>query len=91
MADRPVHHRTAYDVAYEKRPEVLKEQRERVHARYMLIKKLGAKALHGMDVDHHKALAAGGSNQPGNWRLRDPHANRADKTVFEARGYRPIA
>jgi hypothetical protein len=87
---RPPHHRTAYDVAYEKRPAVLKEQRERVHARYMLVKKLGQKALHGMDVDHRKALAAGGSNKPGNWRLRSPKSNRGDKSVFTDRGYRPI-
>jgi hypothetical protein len=38
------------------------------------------KALVGMDVDHTKALAAGGSNAPSNWRVRSVHENRGDKT-----------
>jgi hypothetical protein len=88
--DRPVHHRTAYDRAYERTPRVLAEQRARMKARYHMIKKYGEAIMHGKDVDHVHPLAAGGSNAPSNWRLRDPHENQGDKTVFRKKGYRPI-
>ena len=37
--------------------------------------------MEGKEVDHIKALAAGGSQTiRSNYRLRDPSANRGDKT-----------
>jgi len=63
------------------------DQRARMKARYWAIKRLGEKALQGKDLDHVKPLAAGGSNEPGNWRIRDVGANRGDKSVFKHKGY----
>lgn len=57
-----------------------KETQERVEARRLMEKELGPAALKGKDVDHKKAIVAGGSNARSNLRLRSPHANRADKT-----------
>lgn len=90
MADRPVHHRTAYDVAYEHTPRVLAIQRARNEAHYHMVKKYGAAMLKGKDIDHIHPLAAGGKPEGSNIRIRSAHANRADKTVFHDRGYRPI-
>lgn len=89
MSDRPTHHRTAYDNEYAKKPEYMAAQRARAKARYEMIKKLGKAALRGKEIDHVRPLAAGGSNHPGNWRVRDARANRADKTVFKQKGYSP--
>jgi len=89
MSDRPVHHPTAYDVRYKKNPSYMADQRERMRARYHAIKRLGEKALQGRDLDHIKPLAAGGSNDPSNWRIRSIHANRGDKAVFHEAGYHP--
>lgn len=88
--DRPTHHRTAYDRAYEHTPAVLAIQRARNKARYDMVKRYGEKMMAGKDVDHIHPLAAGVDNRPSNWRLRSAHANRADKTVFHDRGYKPI-
>ena len=92
MADRvyPVHHRDAYDRAYEHTPRVLAIQRARNKARYDRVKRYGEKMLAGKDIDHVHPLAAGGSNRPSNWRIRSAAENRGDKTVFHAKGYRPI-
>lgn len=80
MADRPVHHETAYDVTHEATPEEKAKRAARGRARYAMIKELGKTALQGKEVDHIKSLKGGGSNDPSNWRLRDPSANRGDKT-----------
>jgi len=88
--DRPTHHRTEYDRRYERDPRVLAEQRARMKARYWMVKKYGEQALHGKDIDHTHPLAAGGSNEPSNWRLRSPGENQGDKSVFQRKGYRPI-
>ena len=71
--DRPVHHRTEYDRAYERSPAVLAIQRARNKARYDMVKKYGEKMMAGKDVDPIHPLAAGGSSRPSNWRLRNPH------------------
>lgn len=34
----------------------------------------------GKDLDHKKEIIRGGSNSPGNLRIRDASANRADKS-----------
>jgi hypothetical protein len=88
--DRPPHHTTEYDRAYERTPEVLAKQRARMYARYHMVKKYGEAVLKGKDIDHEKPLAAGGGNDPSNWRIRDAHDNRADKTVFKKPGYHPV-
>jgi hypothetical protein len=91
MADEyPVHHRDAYDRAYERTPRVLAIQRARNKARYDMVKRYGEKMMAGKDVDHIHPLAAGGSNRPSNWRLRDPRQNQGDKSVFKRADYRPI-
>lgn len=71
---------SAYDAAYQKRPDVRLRHVERLRARREAVKKYGEAALRGMDVDHIRALKGGGSNLPSNIRLRAVHANRADKT-----------
>lgn len=78
--DRPTHHETAYDARLSATPNELLKRRERAKARYWMIKKYGAEALKGKEIDHIKALTAGGTNEPSNWRIRDAHDNRADKT-----------
>jgi hypothetical protein len=85
--DRPVHHPTAYDVQYKKGEAYKADQRARMKARYWAIKRLGEKALQGKDLDHIKPLAAGGSNDPGNWRVRSVHENRGDKSFDDRKGY----
>jgi len=83
MSDRryPIHHETAYDKAHEATPKEKAKRAARGRARYWMIKKLGEEALRGKEVDHIKALAGGGSpTAMSNLRLRDPSANRADKT-----------
>lgn len=87
MTDRAPHHRSAYDVAYEKTPRVLAIQRARNKARYAMVKKYGAALLHGKDVDHIHPLGAGGDNKPSNWRIRSVAGNRGDKSVFHDKGY----
>ena len=75
-------------------PARRKARNERKRARRAFEKNLaaryGAETAHhmmeGKDVDHKKPLAQGGSNSASNLRLRDPHANRADKgTIFKGR------
>jgi hypothetical protein len=69
-----------YDRAYEHRPEVMAKHAARMRARRMAIKRFGARAVAGKDVDHVKALESGGTTSPSNIRLRDISSNRADKT-----------
>lgn len=78
----------SYDKKYENSPEQIKHREERNISRAemekYLIEKYGkAKAMQilaGKDVDHKKALSAGGSNSKKNRRLRSIHSNRGDKT-----------
>ena len=58
-----------------------------MRARRAMVKRYGAAALKGKDVDHITPLQAGGTNQPSNWRIRSVHSNRGDKTVFHDVGY----
>lgn len=77
-----------YDREYAKHDN--EKQRARMKARYWAIKMYGEDALRGKDLDHIKALQAGGSNEPSNWRPRSVHENRGDKSVFKDPDYKPI-
>jgi len=77
-----------YDREYAKHDNA--KQRARMKARYWMVKKYGEAALKGKDVDHKKALQAGGSNDPSNWRIRSIKANRGDKSVLHDPDYKPI-
>lgn len=53
---------------------------ERMRARRMMIRKVGAAAVRGKDVDHIRSIKGGGKTTMGNLRIRDPGENRGDKT-----------
>lgn len=76
MARKGPHRYLAYEKAHEK------QTLERVQARRYEAKKLGLAAIKGKDIDHKRPVRLGGTNTPSNLRLRSPHANRADKSVF---------
>jgi hypothetical protein len=73
---------SAYDRAYEHRPEIKKKHAERLKARRHAIKLFGKAAVQGMDVDHMRSLKAGGTTTDSNIRLRSIHANRSDKSYY---------
>lgn len=77
-----------YDREYAKHDNA--KQRDRMKARYAMVKKYGAVALKGKDVDHKKPLQAGGSNDPSNWRIESIHKNRSSAYVKHEAGYQPI-
>lgn len=74
MPRKGPHRYGAYERAHRK------ETQERVEARRLMEKELGAAALRGKDVDHIKAIKSGGTNARSNLRLRAPGPNRGDKT-----------
>jgi len=92
MTVEPYRHHVynAYDRKYQQTERYKTAHRARMTARRAEIKKLGKKALEGMDVDHKDPLAAGGSNNPSNWRLRSVASNRGDKTFRSHAGYHPL-
>jgi hypothetical protein len=61
-----------------------KDTQRRVEARRIMEQELGPAALRGKDVDHVVSMKREGNgkgiNRRSNLRLRDPRANRADKT-----------
>jgi hypothetical protein len=77
----PSSHRTLeqiheMDHGYNHRPDIIKNRSERNQARSIMRKKLGEKAIAGKDIDHKKMVKDGGTNAPGNLRVRSRHANR---------------
>lgn len=50
----------------------------RHRARRILVKKVGASAVKGKDVDHKKPLAKGGTNSTKNLRVRSIKTNRSN-------------
>ena len=78
MPRKGPHHYTEYDREHRKDTE------RRVQARRIMMHELGPEALKGKDVDHIESLkregTGAGVNRRSNLRLRDPHANRGDKT-----------
>jgi hypothetical protein len=69
-----------YDKKYQARPEQVRKRVLRNKARREMLKIHGKKALKGKDVDHKKALSAGGSGSRSNLRIRSASSNRADKS-----------
>lgn len=72
---------SAYDRAYQARPDQVKKREERNLARAHMEKRLGAAAIRGKDIDHRKPLASGGSNKMSNLRVRSVASNRGDKSM----------
>lgn len=70
---------SAYDKAYQARPEQVAKRVARNAARRLMIRKHGKKALKGKDVDHVRGVSAG--NGPSNLRIRSRKSNRADKST----------
>jgi hypothetical protein len=68
---------SAYDKAYQARPEQVKKRVMRNAARRMMIKKHGASALRGKDVDHKRGTGAG--NGASNLQIISKSANRSKK------------
>lgn len=85
-----VHHYSAYDREYQQTKRYKLAHRARMKARYHEIKRLGKEAVKGLEVDHKVPLAEGGSNEPSNWRLRNPSENRADKSYQHSASYHPL-
>lgn len=73
---------SAYDKAYDARPEIRKRHYERIKARRMAIKLYGKAAIAGKDIDHIRSLKAGGTTSLANIRPRDIHSNRGDKSFY---------
>jgi hypothetical protein len=71
---------SAYDKKHQATPEEVHKRVLRNKARREMLRIYGKAALKGRDIDHVKALKAGGSNAMSNLRIRSVHANRADKT-----------
>lgn len=57
----------------------MEKDRVRHRARYAMEKAGKATKGDGKDVDHIKALSKGGTNAPGNLRMRSASANRSFK------------
>lgn len=58
-------------------PKAVAKASARKQARRVMERKHGKEALKGMDVDHIKPLAKGGTNAPSNLRLISSAKNRA--------------
>ena len=87
---RPAGHESAYDRRYKLGEKYKADQRARMKARYWAVKRLGAKALEGHDLDHIKPLAEGGSGTAeSNLRVRSIHSNRGDKSFIGKASYHP--
>ena len=64
----------AYDKAYQKRPEQAARNSARKRARRLMIKKHGAAALAGKDIDHKDRNPL--NNSTSNLRIQSPTVNR---------------
>ncbi|CAB4189974.1 HNHc domain containing protein [uncultured Caudovirales phage] len=71
-------YRREYDT-YQGTEEQKKNRAERNAARAKLAKAGRVHKGDGKDVDHAKPLSKGGSNAPGNLRVKTAHANRSFK------------
>jgi len=69
-----------YDKKHQATRSEVKKRVLRNKARREMLRIHGKAALKGMDIDHKKALSAGGSGAMSNLRIRPASANRADKS-----------
>lgn len=77
----PTSHRTPEQIKahyknYQGTPEQIANRSMRNKARADVVKKVGAAAVKGKDVDHRTPIAKGGGNTSGNLRLQTPKENR---------------
>lgn len=77
----PTSHRTPEQIKqhykdYQGKPEQIAKRTLRNQARAEMVKKHGAAALRGKDVDHATPLRAGGSNAKSNLRIQSRKKNR---------------
>lgn len=68
---------TAYDRAYQARPEEVKKRVARNAARRLMIRKHGKEALKGKDIDHSNGNAT--DNRKSNLKVMDRSKNRSKK------------
>lgn len=71
-------HNPVYVEQHQETPVEIKKREARNKARYDLERAGKVHKGDGLDVDHRRPLAEGGSNKPGNWRVRSRHANRSE-------------
>jgi hypothetical protein len=69
-----------YDKKLQATRSEVKKRVLRNKARRHMLKIYGKAALKGKDIDHKKALSAGGSGGRSNLRIRSASSNRADKS-----------
>lgn len=62
---------------YQGQASQIKKRAERNAARAIVRKKVGAAAIAGKDIDHKSPIVKGGTNAPGNLRIRSKSANRS--------------
>ncbi len=62
---------------YQGKPEQIKQRAQRNAARAEVVKKKGAAAVAGKDVDHKNPIRKGGSNTAGNLRVKSESENRS--------------
>lgn len=70
---------------YDAKPEVKKKRAARNRARYQLEKEGKVKKGDGMDVDHRKPMAKGGTNDRSNLRAVPASENRSFKRTKNAK------
>jgi hypothetical protein len=69
----------SYDTKYESSSKQKKNRAQRNKARAMMKKKVGAKRLEGLDVNHRKPMKKGGKSVMSNLNIESKRKNRGRK------------